>query len=117
MTKMRMAKLDVVRFTESDVIVASRNMITVSGMGDGKANNLNIGYGENSYFAGSEEQMQAFYNAFNPVNHTNINGDTRIYFINGETSTELSMLETFDAQYTNFGNGSYIWKDGAFRYQ
>ncbi len=58
MAKMRMAEMDVVRFNESDVIVAS-GVLKLSGFGDSKANTGSFTYKGNTYAASEISSLKS----------------------------------------------------------
>ena len=115
MTKMSTPEVKVVRFTESDVIVASATF-TFNNLGDGVANGT-IGYGGKEYsiyLSGPEAFYQAFYD------NTNIAiGDyTPVYY--GEETTHAYMSSAdqydYDGRYSDY-NGAYYWDNGVFKHQ
>ena len=108
MKTMRAPKMDVVRFTESDVIVASGNeIVNLSNLGDGKyANNTVSGDGFNLTFDGIQHGSYA---------HIINTGST---FNNGSSAKTLwdLIIETDndgDNSNSNF-NGTYEWSNGQY---
>ena len=121
MTKMASAKMDVVRFDESDVICGSSpvNFMTVSGMGNDDQNDGTITYKGTDY---SINNLSGFYTQFNHSNHTNIDDDSSIYIWPDEylqSATTLGQLPTWETGSgdTDKVNGAYVWRDSAFHHQ
>ena len=116
MPKMKAAKMDVVRFTESDVIVASGNLVTLSGCDDDTTNNMLIKKGNTTLFSNSTT---------NPVNILAKNGyvdnPTFYYYNKSGTSTGNNTLNEI-ADFDNWGysnlwwpiDGDYTWDGTAF---
>ena len=129
MSKMRVPKVNVVRFNESDVIVASGGIrtVTVAGIGDGVSRNATItmngiSYGRsavvpgtgttfssavNSYvssdFASNDEVL--FKTASKPTNNWNAT-----FFL--DSAEEMSFVQKDPDSY----NGVYVWNGSQFEW-
>ena len=119
MTKMNMPEIKVVRFNESDVIVASGSF-TLTGMGN-VAPDGTFGFGGKEYSVANSETRQPFYDAFYASTNIQIGDTTRVHYNNGETTTQGTLssamnYDTYGADYIPY-NGVYTW-DGidSFRY-
>ena len=125
MSKMVAPKMDVVRFQESDVIVASGVYKTfeLTGLGDNVANNAAIGYKGTSYALIDDKARSNFFTAFNLQNKTNINDDTGVYIyppeVEPQGTTNFRQLDTWDAHGSGSSifNGIYEWDGTIFRHQ
>lgn len=116
MPKMKAAKMDVVRFTESDVIVASGNLVTLSGCDDDTTNNMLIKKGNTTLFSNSTT---------NPVNtlveNGYVNNPEFSYYNKYGTSTKKSTLNDI-ADNESWGylnsyypiDGDYTWNGEVF---
>ena len=102
MTKMRETKIDVVRFNESDVIVASGkgpSYMKLRGMGDGSTGNAYYDFNGTSYALNGE--LGSFITAFNTAKgtaHINENSQLIIFPVEGQTSTSLDSLSKWDGE-------------------
>ena len=118
MTKMRETKMDVVRFTESDVVTASRIIVmALSGIGDTTSGNVVLTYNQNEYNAGDENQRKSFATAFTAGSGYNISSDAPIYLF-GDRDTSLGQLSTWDTDTGTVSvNGDYFWDGQHFTKQ
>jgi len=128
MSKMRVPKMDVVRFKESDVIVASgAKTMTISNFGDGI--NLNGIYKFGSFRYTNEEvynNFGSFKGDFNRYFGADIQDRDEIFFEYGSGSgfgfsypfSFLNGIEAEDDDAINsFFNGTYSWDGNKFNRQ
>ena len=117
MTKMRKPNMNIVRFTESDVIVAS---FRLTGMGNG-AEDGKFWYGNNSYSVTSTATRAPFYDAFYNGTGISINDMTPVYYNGGgqyPIEGTISSAVDFDTDGEHsYVNGTYYWDGSSFRYK
>lgn len=120
MNTMKMPKMSAVRFTESDVIVASTR-ITLNKFGNGVNGDAYVRYMGVNY--GSNQQsgdINDFYSAFNADHFTGINGDTNIGFETQSGSGYIDFdgaLALDNAAASSSIDGPYIWNGSFFERQ
>ena len=117
MSKMRMPEMDVVRFQESDVIVASSNSISLNLFGDGVNGNGYVTYlGQNYGNLQTAGDLSSFYSAFNKDHGTSIGGTTNIGYKGGMTN--FDGLQSIDNTTSTSGiDGPYVWNGNEFAKQ
>ncbi len=112
MTKMRETKMDVIRFTESDVIVSSGGQqfgpMEVAGFNDETPKNATMRYGDNTYnYATRDLLTQLVGNTVFSTgpygSHHNIN----MMFSNEQTTQTLENVKTPDGTYEYDGS---VWR-------
>ena len=92
MSKMRKPEMDVIRFKEADVIVASgatANTLKWSGFGDGITGNGVVEYGGRSYTMDSESSYNSLLEALSAIGVT---GDTHVEWQDGTSNRTLSFI-------------------------
>ncbi|MBP3810775.1 MAG: hypothetical protein ILA15_08655 [Clostridiales bacterium] len=113
MSKMRMPEMSVVRFNESDVIVASS--LTVSNAADGGAHNLTVTRdGKTIFYNG---QYDAYLNDMSKYYETTSQGSYLFYF-GGNDPVSLDGLRESDNNGTDYAgvDGDYYYDgQGIFR--
>lgn len=103
MSTMKRPEMEVVRFKEADIIVASGNIATLSGFSDTSPDNGTVRYGNTTYD----------YTNY----HTSPYGGGNAVFNNGDWDESLDDLFAYDAGrlYIGFdGNYKYNESDGKF---
>ena len=121
MTKMNMPEIKVVRFNESDVIVASGSF-RLSNVGDSKTGNATLTFQGIPYSIYENRDTDSFITAFNKANPTaGISRDTMVNLYVPEGSglnVELDDVVTYDGyDMMEYLNRTYYWRDGSFHYQ
>lgn len=114
MTKMSTPKMNVIRFNESDVIVASGvvgKTLSISGIGDGVNNNAFLTIGGTRYSSSqvvnSDSQFVAGYNAYMSGLNTYSNDP---YLYRGQNSLSIKVALGTDADTWS----DYAWVDGTY---
>ena len=126
MTKMSTPEMDVIRFSESDVIAASGvvgKTLSITGIGDGQSGNAFLTIGGTSYrsnlVANSDSQFVAGYNAY--MSGLNTYSDDP-YLYSGQNSLSIKVAlgstadESSDSDY-HWIDGTYEWRDGSWHHQ
>ena len=118
MRKMRTPEIDVIRFTESDVIVASAKTITVAGLGD--PNNVKATFQIGSRTAWTSQQVYANEDAFVAEMDAYAGGDTLGWLWDGNDGYSvwglaMSDVEKSDSNNESNYNGTFEWNGNAFR--
>ena len=123
MSKMRVPEMDVVRFKESDVIVASgAKTMTISNFGDRINLNGRFTFGSFSYTNRDvHNNFESFKSDFNSYFGANIQYRNQIVFdFDNAISYDLSYLvrrEVVDSAANNICNGTYSWDGVKFNRQ
>ena len=123
MSKMTKPTVDVVRFTESDVIVASGGMMTITGLGNGSTKDARFVFGPTDYanYTSSDIITEPgvtnpyFFTQFNSYFETNFNDLDKIT-VGGETLLNLvssDLGEQTEGHYSD-RNGTYRWNGTYF---
>ena len=116
MNKMRTPKMDVIRFKENDVIVASgtaANTMTWSNFGDGIAQNGIVSYNGQSFTIRSAGDNASLYDALSSI------GVKRSTEIDNKETTQI-MYFILASEVKNTGvestawNGTYAWNGSSF---
>ena len=106
---MKKAEMEVVRFTESDVIVASGDVllqsITLNRFGDGQNNNASITIGDITY--GGQQSGHPYSEAFSI--YSNFDNNTQFKHTGGQSVfSSIYNLDT-DGSTNPSVDGSYVW--------
>lgn len=118
MSKMRMPEMSVVRFNESDVIVASTELqrITLNNFGNGHANDASVTIGSDTY--GNQQSSGYRYSDASAL-YYNFNGNTQFKWDRNDGSGQntFAQLLGFDTGSTsNSGvDGEYYWNGTYFQ--
>ncbi len=119
MRKMRTPEIDVIRFTESDVIVASAKTITVAGLGDPDNVSATFKMGANTW--DSNTIVNAGSDTCKDMMNAYAGGETdgRIYVGNAQIPVFGLALDDYygndkSEQYSVI-NGTYVWNGNAFK--
>ena len=129
MTKMSTPEMDVIRFSESDVIVASGvvgKTLSISGVGDGDKGNAFLTIGGIPY---SSNQVVNYTTGFSAAYNDYMSGlstystGTMLHHSDGNNSLTINGAFMYDAgtstsdSYNAWVNGSYVWRDGSWHHQ
>ena len=112
-----MPEMSVVRFTESDVIVASGTIllqsITLNKYGDGQNNNASITIGGITY--GNQQGGRPYSDAYSI--YSNLDDSTEFKFTGGQNT--FSQIQGFDTGSTSNTSvdGDYVWNGSYFDHQ
>ena len=105
MSKMNRPEMDVVRFQESDVIVASSFIL--KGMGNGKEDGVFI-FGGKDYSVANTGTRNPFYADFKEQTGTSI-GDMSVIYFGGVVRGTLSSVVGYDTVSDPAYDGTYYW--------
>lgn len=122
MSKMRMPEMSVVRFTESDVIVASIRSFTLHKYGDGQKGNAYVDYDGNIYGTtqpGGGSFPESLYNDFNANNPgVNFSGSSDFHWGSDESGWSTQNFDWIIGQdntdSSSSVDGTYRWSGAQF---
>ncbi len=121
MSKMRMPEMDVVRFQESDVIVASAGSFTLVKYGNGKSGDAYVAYNGTNYGTqqpGGGSFPQSLYDAFNANNPgVNFSGSSDFHWESeaGWSTQNFDWIVGQDnTDSTSSVDGTYRWSGTQF---
>lgn len=116
MSKMKMPEMRVVRFNESDVIVAS---FSLHNYGDGKAHNAYVSYNGRHYgnYSGSGRTYDDLFTQFSAENPGTFNSETGFGW-GDQSYVAFSVIMGYDNSDAKSGvDGSYNWNGTTFDHQ
>ena len=129
MSKMSAPRMDVIRFNESDVIVASnggRKTLSISGIGDGQGNNASFVFGGNGGSWSSEQIVfdnSSFAAGINSYLGIENSSGIRVKVLgeNGGSYPLINLVyDEYAARDNNYNanyNGNYTWDGSDFIHQ
>lgn len=114
MSRMMAPKMDVIRFKEADVIVASgakATGVSISGFADGTAGNGSVTLGSNTYSSGDFKNKWSSTIQPDLYNNFGFNFDGTTNYFGGSYSFSTIASETADKNRNKFGelNGDWEW--------
>ena len=119
--KMTTPEMNVVRFKENDIIVASGDTLRLSKLGDGQAKNGIVNYKNQTFTLTDQNAVYAVLAALNAEGHSidtlvdngSYNASVRSLF-----NIEANVSGNYESGVRNSGyNGTYLYIDGRFRKQ
>lgn len=106
MSTMKRPEMEVVRFKEADIIVASGNIARLSGFGNGGTDNGSVSFGGKNYFYQDRESL-----------YQNLHNGSSTTFDNYNNIAEIANLfefEHYNDELTNEWDGTYHWNGSKF---
>ena len=115
--KMTTPEMNVVRFKENDIIVASSDVLSLSNLGDDVPKNGIVNYKNQTFTLTDQNAVNAVMEALNAAGH---DSTTQIRRNPEESIIDVSTLlsrETNNGVRLKAWNGTYLFIDGMFRKQ